>query len=36
MGIIEEEFRLPLCTMSEANKIVLRDLLKKYGLLNKE
>jgi 4-hydroxy-tetrahydrodipicolinate synthase len=36
MGIIEEEFRLPLCTMSEANKIILKRLLKEYGLLKRE
>ncbi|MCX5805199.1 MAG: 4-hydroxy-tetrahydrodipicolinate synthase [Proteobacteria bacterium] len=36
MGIIEEEFRLPLCTMSDANKIVMKSLLKEYGLLKKE
>jgi len=36
MGIIEEEFRLPLCTMSEANKTVLKGLLKEHGLLKRE
>lgn len=33
MGIIEEEFRLPLCPMSEANKSITKNLLKEYGLL---
>jgi 4-hydroxy-tetrahydrodipicolinate synthase len=36
MGIIEEEFRLPLCTMSDANKTFLKVLLKEYGLLRRE
>jgi 4-hydroxy-tetrahydrodipicolinate synthase len=36
MGIIEDEFRLPLCNMSEANKTVLKNLLKEYGLLKRE
>jgi 4-hydroxy-tetrahydrodipicolinate synthase len=36
MGIIEEEFRLPLCSMSEANKTILKGLLKEYGLLKRE
>jgi len=36
MGIIEEEFRLPLCTMSEANKKILKKILKEYELLKKE
>jgi 4-hydroxy-tetrahydrodipicolinate synthase len=36
MGIIEEEFRLPLCTMSESNKTILKGLLKEYGLLKRE
>ena len=35
MGIIEEEFRLPLCTMSEPNKIFMKNLLNEYGLLKK-
>ncbi|MCX5813193.1 MAG: 4-hydroxy-tetrahydrodipicolinate synthase [Proteobacteria bacterium] len=35
MGIIEEEFRLPLCTMSEANKTYMKNLLNEYGLLKK-
>lgn len=36
MGIIEEEFRLPLCPMSEANKSITKNLLKEYGLLRRE
>ena len=36
MGIIEEEFRLPLCTMSDANKAVFKNLLREYGLLKRE
>lgn len=35
MGMIEEEFRLPLCPASDANKGFLKDLLKGYGLLNR-
>jgi 4-hydroxy-tetrahydrodipicolinate synthase len=34
MGMIEE-FRLPLCPASDANKEFLKDLLKGYGLLNR-
>ncbi len=33
MGKIKEEFRLPLCEMSEANKEKLRKTLKDYGLI---
>ena len=33
MGQIEEEFRLPLCRMSEKNKAVLKATLQKVGLL---
>ncbi len=33
MGMIEEELRLPLCRMSEANKEKLRKVLVDYGLL---
>ncbi len=33
MGKIPEEFRLPLCPMSDANKDKLRKTLKEYGLL---
>jgi len=33
MGKIKEEFRLPLCPMSQANKEKLRNTLKSYGLI---
>lgn len=33
MGRIAEEFRLPLCEMSEVNKEKLRKVLKDYGLI---
>ncbi|MCX8022950.1 MAG: 4-hydroxy-tetrahydrodipicolinate synthase [Syntrophorhabdaceae bacterium] len=33
MGVIEEEFRLPLCPMSETNKAYLMNLLREYGLI---
>ncbi|HET6514453.1 MAG TPA: 4-hydroxy-tetrahydrodipicolinate synthase [Thermodesulfovibrionales bacterium] len=33
MGKIQEEFRLPLCEMSDANKEKLRKTLKDFGLL---
>ncbi|MCX7913115.1 MAG: dihydrodipicolinate synthase family protein, partial [Thermodesulfovibrionales bacterium] len=33
MGKIEEEFRLPLCEMSSANKEKLREILIKAGIL---
>jgi 4-hydroxy-tetrahydrodipicolinate synthase len=33
MGKINEEFRLPLCTMAEANKEKLKKALKDYGLI---
>jgi 4-hydroxy-tetrahydrodipicolinate synthase len=33
MGKIEEEFRLPLCEMSEANREKLRTVLKDFGLI---
>jgi 4-hydroxy-tetrahydrodipicolinate synthase len=36
MGIIEEEFRLPLCPMSDGNKVILKNLLREYGLLKRE
>jgi 4-hydroxy-tetrahydrodipicolinate synthase len=36
MGIVEEEFRLPLCPMSDGNKAFLKGLLKEYGLLKRE
>jgi len=32
MGKIQEEFRLPLCPMSEGNKDKLRNILKNYGI----
>lgn len=33
MGKISEEFRLPLCAMSDANKDKLKKTLKEYGLI---
>jgi 4-hydroxy-tetrahydrodipicolinate synthase len=36
MDIIEEEFRLPLCPMSDGNKTFLKNLLREYGLLKRE
>jgi 4-hydroxy-tetrahydrodipicolinate synthase len=33
MGIIEEEYRLPLVAMSDKNKEVLRETLRKVGIL---
>ncbi|MGE4547483.1 MAG: 4-hydroxy-tetrahydrodipicolinate synthase [Desulfurella sp.] len=33
MGLVEEEFRLPLCKMSNANKEKLKALLKEYEFL---
>jgi 4-hydroxy-tetrahydrodipicolinate synthase len=33
MGRINEEFRLPLCAMSDANKDKLKKGLKDYGLI---
>jgi 4-hydroxy-tetrahydrodipicolinate synthase len=33
LGMIEEEFRLPLCSMSDDNKAKLKAVLKGYGLL---
>ncbi|MFA5072590.1 MAG: 4-hydroxy-tetrahydrodipicolinate synthase [Nitrospirota bacterium] len=33
MGKIKEEFRLPLCPLSDANKEKLQNALKQYGLL---
>jgi 4-hydroxy-tetrahydrodipicolinate synthase len=32
MGKIQEEFRLPLCPMSDGNKDKLRNILKNYGI----
>jgi 4-hydroxy-tetrahydrodipicolinate synthase len=34
MGRIAEEFRLPMCPMSEANRTRLIEAMKEYGLLN--
>ncbi|OPY69778.1 MAG: 4-hydroxy-tetrahydrodipicolinate synthase [Syntrophorhabdus sp. PtaU1.Bin002] len=36
MGLIEKEFRLPLCPLSEGNSRFLKDVLKGYGLLKRE
>ncbi len=33
MGMIKEEFRLPLCRMSRENKATLKNVLKKYKLV---
>ncbi len=33
MGLIEEELRLPLTTITDANRIKLEELLKNYGLI---
>jgi 4-hydroxy-tetrahydrodipicolinate synthase len=33
MGKVQEEFRLPLCRMSEANRNKLKDVLKSYKLI---
>ncbi|MDD5243785.1 MAG: 4-hydroxy-tetrahydrodipicolinate synthase, partial [Syntrophorhabdaceae bacterium] len=35
MGMIEKEFRLPLCPLSDANSRYLKGLLKEYGLLRR-
>jgi 4-hydroxy-tetrahydrodipicolinate synthase len=32
-GMIEPEFRLPMCRMSDANRERLRAVLKPYGLV---
>lgn len=34
MGLIDYEFRLPLCRLSQANEDKLRNILTSYGLLN--
>ncbi len=34
MGMIKEEFRLPLCRMSRENKATLKNVLKKYKLVS--
>ncbi|OPY83391.1 MAG: 4-hydroxy-tetrahydrodipicolinate synthase [Syntrophorhabdus sp. PtaU1.Bin153] len=36
MGLVEKEFRLPLCPLSEANSRSLKGVLKGYGLLKRE
>ena len=36
IGMIEKEFRLPLCPLSDANSRYLKGLLKVYGLLRRE
>ncbi|OPY69060.1 MAG: 4-hydroxy-tetrahydrodipicolinate synthase [Syntrophorhabdus sp. PtaU1.Bin050] len=36
MGLIEKEFRLPLCPLSEGSSRFLKDVLKGYGLLKRE
>jgi len=33
MGMVREEFRLPLCEMSEENRTALKNILSNYGLL---
>jgi len=34
MGMIQEEFRLPLCNMGENNKKKLLDVMKRFGLVS--
>jgi len=34
LGLINEEYRLPLCEMTPKNREVLRDAMRKTGLLN--
>ena len=34
MGLIEPEFRLPMCRLMEANKEALREVLSGYGMIN--
>jgi len=36
MGIMENEFRLPLCSLSEGNRKFLKGVLKDFGLLKRE
>ena len=36
MGLIEREFRLPLCPLSEKNSAFLKGILKEYNLLRRE
>jgi 4-hydroxy-tetrahydrodipicolinate synthase len=35
MGMIDPEFRLPMCRMSEANRARLRAVLEPYGLVKR-
>jgi 4-hydroxy-tetrahydrodipicolinate synthase len=35
MGMIEKEFRLPLCPLSEASRGILKEALKDFGLLRR-
>jgi 4-hydroxy-tetrahydrodipicolinate synthase len=35
MGMLEPEFRLPMCRMSEANRQRLHAVLEAYGLLTR-
>jgi 4-hydroxy-tetrahydrodipicolinate synthase len=36
MGLIEKEFRLPLCPLSEGSSKLLKGVLKEFGLLKRE
>ena len=36
MGMVEREFRLPLCPLSEKSSAFLKGVLKEYGLLRRE
>jgi 4-hydroxy-tetrahydrodipicolinate synthase len=36
MGMIEKEFRLPLCPLSETNEVFLKNVIKDYGLLRRQ
>ena len=33
LGLIEEEYRLPLCEMAPKNREILREAMRKTGLL---
>jgi len=33
MGMLEEQWRLPMCGMGRENKAALKKVLKKYGLV---
>jgi dihydrodipicolinate synthase/N-acetylneuraminate lyase len=35
LGMIEPEFRLPMCRMSDANRQRLRTVLEQYGLVKR-